>query len=137
MPADTALWAVNIAAAAAVTVFLAAAASVRGLTSTPAGRALVLTGAATLTICAAGIARRLHWPAADQLVVAAYLVIATVFAHQTIAGLCCREKGYPMPDDKPMCSPLPGEDITDIDGPDQDVDQVPLIDTGEGTDGDA
>lgn len=39
-----------------------------------------------------------------------------------------------MPDDKPMCSPLPGEDITDIDGPDQDVDQVPLIDTVPGDD---
>lgn len=29
----------------------------------------------------------------------------------------------------PFVSPLPGEDVTDIDGPEQDVDQAPVIDT--------
>lgn len=33
--------------------------------------------------------------------------------------------------DQPMTSPLPGEDVCDIDGPVQDVDQAPLIDTGK------
>ena len=42
-----------------------------------------------------------------------------------------------VPDAPILASPLPGEDVADIDGPDQDVDQTPLIDTGEGTDGDA
>lgn len=123
------LWLVNLWAAGAIVVFMVVARC--ALTDTEEGRAVLLTGIGALALCVAGIARRLDWAVADHLVGAAYLVIATVFAHQTIAGLCCREKGCPMPDDKPMCSPLPGEDITDIDGPDQDVDQVPLIDTGE------
>ena len=36
-----------------------------------------------------------------------------------------------VPDVPILASPLPGEDVADIDGPDQDVDPPPLLAPGE------
>lgn len=74
------LWLVNLWAAGAIVVFMVVAR--RPLTDTEEARAVLLTGIGALTLCVAGIARRLDWAVADHLVGAAYVILATVYCSQ-------------------------------------------------------